>query len=154
MTKLQPDAALASEIVWFDAYVTNVDRTPRNPNMLFWHRTLYLIDHGAALYFHHAWGDYLAQARSPFARIADHVLLPLARDLAGADARLRPRLTPETIATTVAQIPQEWLDEPAFPDPEAHRAAYAAYLEARLATADSFLSAAVAAQAELSGALR
>jgi len=154
LTKLQPDAALASEIVWFDAYVTNVDRTPRNPNMLFWHRTLYLIDHGAALYFHHAWGDYLAQARSPFARIADHVLLPLARDLAGADARLRPRLTPETIATTVAQIPQEWLDEPAFPDPEAHRAAYAAYLEARLATADSFLSAAVAAQAELSGALR
>lgn len=147
LLKLQPDADLAAEIVWFDAYVTNVDRTPRNPNLLVWHRRLYLIDHGAALYFHHAWGDYLAQARSPFARIADHVLLPLAADLAGADARLRPRLTPETIAAIAAQIPDAWLDEPSFPDAAAHRAAYAAYLEARLAAADAFLGAAIAAQA-------
>ena len=109
-----PDAALASDIVWFDAYVTNVDRTPRNPNMLIWHNQLYLIDHGAALYFHHAWGDYRAKSRSPFARIADHDLLPLASDLEGADRRLRPQLTPEIIQGIVAQIPDDWLDEPRF----------------------------------------
>ncbi len=147
LTKVQPDAALAAEIVWFDSYVTNVDRTPRNPNLLFWHRKLYLIDHGAALYFHHAWGDYLSQSRSPFPRIAGHVLLPLVGDLTGADARLRPQLSPEIIAAIVAQIPDAWLDEPTFPDTAAHRAAYVAYLETRLAAADVFLAAAIEARA-------
>lgn len=151
LTPLQPDAALASEVVWFDAYVTNVDRTPRNPNMLFWHRQLYLIDHGAALYFHHAWGDYRAQSRSPFARIADHVLLPLASDLVGAGQRLRPMLTPEIIWNIVTLIPDGWLDEQAFPDPGTHRAAYATYLEGRLEAAQGFLAAAVAARANQGG---
>ena len=80
----RPAAALASAIVWFDAFVTNVDRTARNTNMLMWHRQLHLIDHGAALYFHHAWDDdYLERSRDPFARIREHVLLPFASALAG-----------------------------------------------------------------------
>src|ERR671926_1038404 len=74
--KVEP--GLASSIVWFDAYVTNVDRTARNTNMLMWHRRLWLIDHGAALYFHHNWDDYLARSRNPFRQIKDHVLLAAA----------------------------------------------------------------------------
>src|SRR5689334_8585079 len=78
----QPDAALASRIVWFDAFVTNLDRTPRNTNMLVWHDKLWLIDHGAALYFHHASSaDFGARATSPFPAIKDHVLLPFASDI-------------------------------------------------------------------------
>src|SRR5688572_18450852 len=88
----QPDAELASAIVWFDALVTNVDRTARNTNLLMWHRQLRLIDHGAALYFHHSWTDPLARARDPFALIKDHVLLKFASRLNEADAGLAPRL--------------------------------------------------------------
>ena len=79
-----PDAALAAKIVWFDALVTNVDRTAKNPNMLLWHNTLQLIDHGATLYFHHDWPDHLARALSPFSAIRNHVLLPLVGDLRNA----------------------------------------------------------------------
>jgi len=75
------DPLLASSIVWFDAYVSNVDRTPRNTNMLFWHQRLMLIDHGAALYFHYSNGDYLSRSRSPFTLIKDHVLLSRASAL-------------------------------------------------------------------------
>src|SRR5262249_43796605 len=101
---------LASEIVWFDAFVTNVDRTPRNPNLLLWHRRLWLIDHGAALYFHHTWKDYLARARSGFPQVKDHILLPFAGDLSGADGRLSRRLTLETLEYIVDLIPDDWLD--------------------------------------------
>ena len=145
----QPDADLAARVVWFDAYVTNPDRTPRNPNLLCWHNRLYLIDHGAALYFHHAWGDYLARSRTPFARIADHVLLPLADDLPAADAVLRPRLTRATIAGIVGLIPEVWLDEPSFPNPAAHRAAYVDYLLARLEASSLFVEEAERARARL-----
>src|SRR6187399_3305794 len=79
----QPEAGLASAIVWFDAFVTNVDRTARNTNMLMWHRQLWLIDHGAALYFHHSWEGYLERAGDAFALIRDHVLLPIADRIAG-----------------------------------------------------------------------
>ncbi len=151
LTPLQPDDALASEVVWFDSYITNVDRTPRNPNMLVWHRQLYLIDHGAALYFHHAWGDYRTQSRSPFARIVDHDLLPLAGDLEGADRRLRPKLTPAIIRGIVALVPDDWLDEPSFADPDTHRAAYVTYLEGRLEAAPVFVAAAIEARAKLGG---
>src|SRR3984885_11088626 len=84
-----PDAQLASAIVWFDAFVCNVDRTVRNVNMLIWHRRLWLIDHGASLYFHHAWNRGDEHARSPFALIKDHVLLNHASELAGVDAEMR-----------------------------------------------------------------
>ena len=88
------DAALASAIVWLDALVGNVDRTARNVNMLWWHRQLWLIDHGAALVFQHQWDGYLARSTLPFMPIKDHVLLPLASALAEADAALSQRLTP------------------------------------------------------------
>jgi hypothetical protein len=87
-----PDAALASAVVWHDAFVSNVDRTPRNTNLLMWHRRLWLIDHGAALIFHHQWDGYLERSTSPFPSIKDHVLLPGASELAEADAVLSGRI--------------------------------------------------------------
>jgi hypothetical protein len=146
-----PGADLAARVVWFDAYVTNPDRTPRNPNLLCWHRRLYLIDHGAALYFHHQWGDFLAQSASPFARIKDHVLLPLAGALEAADAELRPRLPRPLLEAIVDLIPTTWLDEPRFATAAAHRAAYVDYLLARRDAADLFVAEAARARAALGG---
>ncbi len=133
-----PDSDLASRIVWFDALVTNVDRTPRNTNLLVWHRRLWLIDHGASLYFHHNWpgrdGAVLeAAGRRPFAAARDHVLLPFAESIAEADATLAPQLTLGVLRDIVDMIPAEWLaGEPGFADAEEVRAAYVAYLSARL----------------------
>ena len=133
-----PDSDLASRIVWFDALVTNVDRTPRNTNLLVWHRRLWLIDHGASLYFHHNWPDrdgavLEAAGRRPFAAARDHVLLPFAESIAEADATLAPQLTPGVLRDIVDMIPAEWLaGEPGFADAEEVRAAYVAYLSARL----------------------
>ncbi len=93
-----PDPELAANVVWLDALVENVDRTPRNPNLLRWHGRLFLIDHGAALYVHHGAGDPLAQAGRPFPAIRDHVLLPAAGSIAEADARLAPRADPRAAA--------------------------------------------------------
>jgi hypothetical protein len=128
---------LAAAVVWFDAYLANVDRTPRNPNLLLWHRKLWLIDHGAALYTQHGWRDDLdaiaASAGGRFAPIRDHILLPIAGSIVAADARLAPRLTPDAIRAAVAQIPDELLAGVApFATPEEHRAAYALYLTRRL----------------------
>src|SRR6202044_182163 len=112
-----PDAQLASAIVWFDAFVCNVDRTVRNVNMLIWHRRLWLIDHGAALYFHHAWNGGDGHATSPFALIKDHVLLKYASALADIDARMASLLTAEGFANLVQLIPDSWLpDDPGFAD--------------------------------------
>ncbi len=144
----RPDAALASAIVWLDALVSNVDRTARNTNMLMWHRRLWLIDHGAALYFHHAWDGALARARQPFALIADHVLLPWASELAAADARLTPLLPPERIEAIVAAVPDDWLaPEPAFADAPAQRAAYVDWFSRRLALPHAFAEEAARAHA-------
>jgi len=149
----RPDAALAAAIVWFDAYVMNVDRTARNTNLLTWHKRLWLIDHGAALYFHHADGDYLAAAARPFAPIRAHVLLPYAADLRAAGARLRPLLTDETLAEIVAAIPDAWLAGDAHgadPDgPRERRAAYLAFLQARRDAAAAFVEEAERARASL-----
>ena len=121
-------AGLASLVVWLDAYVTNVDRTVRNPNLLLWHKRIWLIDHGAALYFHYSWETRRSRerARDPFPQIARHVLLPYATALPEADALATARLTPDVIRAVVALIPDDWLDEPTFPTPDAHRDAYAA----------------------------
>jgi hypothetical protein len=133
-----PDSDLASRIVWFDALVTNVDRTPRNTNLLVWHRRLWLIDHGASLYFHHTWpdrdGEVLeAAARRPFAAAKDHVLLPFAHSIAEVDATLAPQLTPGVLHDIVDMIPAEWLaGEAGFADADKVRAAYVTYLSARL----------------------
>lgn len=128
---------LAADVVWFDAFLQNVDRTPRNPNLLLWHRKLWLIDHGAALYTQHSWSDDLdavvAGAGGGFPAIRDHVLLGIAGPIPEADARLAPRLTPQMIAEAVATVPDLLFEGvPPFATPEAHRAAYRAYLNARL----------------------
>jgi hypothetical protein len=142
ITRLDPE--LASAIVWFDAYVTNVDRTSRNTNILIWQQQPWLIDHGAALYFHHDWTDYLARSRSRFPLIKEHVLLPFTNGLWEADADLSARLTPAVIDQVVALIPGEWLgDEPAFTSQEEHRAAYAAYLRQRLEAPRGFVEEAL-----------
>lgn len=147
---MQPDAGLASRIVWFDAYIANVDRTARNTNMLLWHRQLYLIDHGAALYFHHAWQDPAASSRDPFRRVADHVLLPFASELAAADLELRSRVSVDVIARLVDAVPAEWLLEPhgqqRFATADEYRAAYARYFIDRLESG-AFLEEAIRAQA-------
>ncbi len=137
----QPDADLASRIVWFDAYVSNVDRTARNTNMLVWHRKLRLIDHGAALYFHHDWNDYLQRSRRPFTQIKDHVLLAAATMLDKVDGELAARLTPQVITAIVAAVPDAWLGgESAFADPAALRAAYVEYLTTRLEAPRAFVA--------------
>ncbi len=143
------DPLLASSIVWFDAYVTNVDRTPRNTNMLFWHKRLMLIDHGSSLYFHHSTGDYLSRSRSRFALIKEHVLLPAASALEEADALLKKILTPEIIQETVNAIPESWLDhDPFFTGSDAHREAYQVYLLDRLAASRSFVEEALHARTQ------
>jgi hypothetical protein len=142
------DPALASAIVWFDAYVTNVDRTARNTNMLMWHGRLHLIDHGAALYFHHAWDGYRARSRGRFPQIKEHVLLPLAGGLREADADLSARVTPALVESLVALVPDAWLVEGSpFADAREHRAAYAEYLASRLAPPRDFLEEALDARA-------
>ncbi|GAC1652386.1 MAG: aminotransferase class I and II [Ktedonobacteraceae bacterium] len=144
------DPLLASSIVWFDAYVSNVDRTPRNTNMLFWHKQLYLIDHGASLYFHHTGVKYLERSHSPFPQIKDHVLLRVATQLLEADALLKSRLTPSLLESSIAAIPDDWLGEdPLFATKKEHRAAYIAYLLDRLAASHIFVEEAMHARASL-----
>jgi hypothetical protein len=143
----KPDADLASAVVWFDAYVTNVDRTPRNTNMLIWHRRLWLIDHGATLYFHHTWNDYLERSRAPFPMIKDHVLLRFASALREVDAAMAGRVTPDIIDSIVTLIPDAWLVEKApFDGSNQHRDAYREYLLSRLEPPRVFLEEAIRAQ--------
>ena len=145
----QVDADLASDVVWFDAFVTNVDRTPRNPNLLWWHKALYLIDHGAALYFQHNWPSLETMAVSRFAATREHVLLPWAGRLPEADTRLRPRLDEALFARILAQVPDGWLvPEGTVSTPDERRAGYADFLSRRLAEAP-FLQEAVDARAKL-----
>lgn len=103
------DAQTASRVVWLDALLTNVDRTIKNTNMLMWHKELWLIDHGAALYFHHSWENWQKQAINPFPIIKDHVLLPYASQLEEADAEFRRILTEEKLREIVDAIPDNWL---------------------------------------------
>jgi hypothetical protein len=103
-----PAADMAADVVWLDALLLNVDRTPRNPNLLRWHGRTWLIDHGAALYVHHGGGDVLATAGSRFPAIRDHVLLPYAGSIADADARLAPRLDRPALEAIEALVPLEW----------------------------------------------
>jgi hypothetical protein len=138
---------LASMAVWFDAFVTNVDRTARNPNLLCWHKSLYFIDHGAALYFHHDWKDPAASARSRFPAIREHVLLPRADRIAAVDGSLRARLTEALFAEVLADVPEAWLlPVPGAATPAAKRAAYVEFLIERLNAAPLFVEEAVRAR--------
>ncbi|HET6317957.1 MAG TPA: HipA family kinase [Chloroflexota bacterium] len=127
------EADLAADIVWLDAYLTNVDRTPRNTNLLMSDGRVWLIDHGAALYVHHRWSGWRERIHGAFPQIAQHVLLPFATDIEAADARLRPRLAIETLQHVVAAVPDDWLDpDPDVGDTTALREAYVTYLQQRL----------------------
>jgi hypothetical protein len=131
-------ADLASRVLWFDAYIENVDRSWRNPNLLLWHRELWLIDHGAALYFHHNW----PRAGAAVARrydAHDHVLVGSATDLAGADAVLAPQLTAGLLGDVLSLVPDAWLAEPGFSSPDATRAAYLEHLTVRAQRSDTWL---------------
>lgn len=131
---------LASRIVWLDAFITNVDRTFRNTNMLIWHKQLWLIDHGASFYFHHSWTNLEKQAQTPFAFIKDHVLLPQASRLKEIDTEFGTILTEERLREIVEGLPEEWLhwldtDE----TPEEIRAAYLRFLMIRLEHSQTFI---------------
>lgn len=144
------DPLLASSILWFDAYVTNVDRTPRNTNMLWWHRRLMLIDHGSSLYFHHVNSNYIERSRIAFSPIKNHVLLARASALPEVDRDLKARLSTEILQEIVNLIPHSWLeDDPDFPDPNAHRDAYLNYLLDRLANSHIFVEEALRARDQL-----
>jgi hypothetical protein len=132
---LPVDPDLAARIVWFDAFVTNVDRTPRNSNLLYWHRQLYLIDHGAALFFQHDWPAGLTRSRAPFRQIRDHVLHRFSGRARALDEELAARLEGGVLADIVAQVPEAWLPEP----PDQSRGGYLRYLEERLARPRPFL---------------
>jgi len=147
----------ATRLVWLDALVTNPDRTPRNPNLLVWRRSPWLIDHGGALYAQHDWARVdEARTRTPFPRIGEHVLLDRAGDLAAVDAALAAALTPETIAAILTQVPDELLrpapregsGPPEFPSAAAARARYHDYLATRLRAPRDFVAEAARAQAE------
>lgn len=134
------DPAMAADVVWLDGLITNPDRTVANPNLLVWHGRVWLIDHGAALYVHHAWRDPDEHARRPFERISDHVLLPYASSIEDADARLAPRLEPDLVAGIVAAIPDPWLPhDPVIGGADEQRTAYRRYLELRLAAPRPFV---------------
>ncbi|MWB94833.1 aminotransferase class I and II [Flavobacterium sp. GA093] len=134
------DAKQASQIVWLDAYITNVDRTFKNTNMLIWHKELWLIDHGACLYFHHSWNNWEQHAKSPFALIKDHVLLPQASLLQEVDAEFKALLTPEVLEEIVDTIPLEWLEwEDTDETPEALRNVYLQFLQTRLNHSEIFV---------------
>jgi len=142
--------ALASRIVALDAFATNVDRTPRNPNLLWSGGKLWLIDHGAALYFHHDWNGDATGAGRPFVLIRDHVLLPGADDLAGAGRELVARLDDATLARALAFAPDDWFVlSPELSTPAAHRAAYLAWFQARRAATDVIIEEAARARARL-----
>jgi len=148
------DVDLASKVVWLDAYVTNVDRTARNTNMLIWHRRLWLIDHGAALYFHHTWTNYIERSRDAFPLIKDHVLLPVTtpESLREIDSMMTERLTPDIINAVVNLVPDAWLTgggqagDPPFSGPTKTREAYSEYLLRRLEAPQAFVEEAIRAR--------
>jgi hypothetical protein len=132
------EAGLASRIVWLDAFVENVDRTWRNPNLLMWHKELWLIDHGASLYFHHNWPRAAAAVRRPF-KASDHALTSFATRIDQAAAELIPRITPELLDEVLARVPDPWLDDPFFAGPGEARDAYREHLLERAAAPEAWL---------------
>lgn len=138
------DPLFASKLVWLDAFLTNVDRTRLNPNMMMWRNELWLIDHGASLYFHHSRKDPEVAARDPFPYIANHVMLPYASRLEEADKLMRQAITPRTLSQIIDAIPEEWLREPDDDrSPDEVRQAYRTMLTIRLAQSEIFVTEAI-----------
>jgi hypothetical protein len=128
-----PEASFAADAVWLDALVTNVDRTAQNPNLLWWHGSLWLIDHGAALYFHHAAEPSPEHARGAFEAVRDHVLLPYASSIEAADVRLAPRVSEKALGLAASEVPDEWLEREG-------REVYVDYLLRRLEEPRTFVA--------------
>ena len=145
-----PDPMLSSLIVWLDCFITNVDRTAKNTNMLWWNKELWLIDHGAALYFHHSWTQYREKATQPFLLVKDHVLLPYASELKRSREQFQEVLNEKLIRKLVAMVPEEWLmiDTP-FKNVEENSNAYSEFLINRLKHSDSFTQYAIDAREAL-----
>lgn len=134
------DSMLASQIVWLDALLTNVDRTVRNTNMLVWNKELWLIDHGASLYFHHSWVNWEKYAVSPFTQVKDHVLLPQASELEAVDKQFKAILTDKVIKEIVDLLPDAWLDWGGDEEsPDDIRLVYYNFLTERLRNSDIFI---------------
>lgn len=137
----KPSGELASKLVWFDAFTANVDRTPRNANMLLWHKELWLIDHGAAFFYQHNWDRFLENAVNPFKQSKNHILLPFADEIENADLELSAKLTPEILRSIVELIPGEWLT-----DAEKEREIYFEFLTTRLLKSREFVKEAIDAR--------
>ncbi len=144
------DELTASKIVWMDAFLTNVDRTRLNPNMMMWNNELWLIDHGASLYFHHSWRPVEEAIADPFPFIKTHALLPMASRLEEADKLMRQAITPRTLSKIVDLIPEEWLTEPESEiSPEERRETYRRFLTGRLTNSHLFTQRAIEERAKL-----
>lgn len=137
----KPSSASASQIVWFDAFTANVDRTPRNANMLLWHKELWLIDHGAAFFYQHNWEKFAENAQNPFKQIKTHILLSFAGEIERADEILSRKLTDEILGEIVQLIPDEWLK-----DAENERRIYLEFLTSRLSGTREFVKEAIDAK--------
>lgn len=135
------DSKTASQIVWLDALLTNVDRTNNNTNMLIWHKELWLIDFGASLYFHHSWTNWEKYALSPFSQIKDHVLLPQADEIDKADEEFRKILTPDKIREIVSLVPDDWLNWTQDEEtPQDLREVYIDFLNERISHSENFVN--------------
>lgn len=140
---MKVDAETASKIVWLDAFLTNIDRTFRNTNMLIWNRELWLIDFGASLYFHHSWDGWEEKAKTPFLMIKDHVLLDKATELRKIDLEFKSKITPEILSSIINLIPDDWLHwRDTELSPEEIRTVYFEFLKIRLENSEIFVKAA------------
>jgi hypothetical protein len=133
------DPLLASQIVWLDALLMNVDRTVRNTNLLMWRKELWIIDHGAALYFHHTWNNWEEQSLKPFVQIKDHVLLQWAGELDKIDESFRSILTQEKVASIVSLVPDEWLVNESASNADENRKVYEQFLLNRISQSHIFV---------------
>lgn len=134
-------ALTASKILWLDCLLLNVDRTPRNTNMLVWHKELWLIDHGAALYFHHSWNNWEEMATKPFAMVRDHVMFFKSTELDVVDEEFKKILTPDAIREIVAIVPDEWIAaDPTAGTPEEVKEIYTRFLQMRVAASAAFVN--------------
>lgn len=143
------DSELASKIVWLDALLMNMDRTARNTNMLMWHKELWLIDHGASLYFHHSWINWEQQAKSPFLLIKDHVLIKQANEVAELDQEFKVLLSDDFIKSIINIIPDEWLKGDHFESPKGYKDAYFYFLTTRINNSAIFIKTIQDARAAL-----
>jgi hypothetical protein len=140
----RPSSELASKIVWLDAFIANVDRTPRNANMLLWHKELWLIDHGAAFFYQHNWDKFSGNAANPFKQIRDHMLLQFADEIEKADEEFSKKITPEILRGIVDLIPEEWLEKA-----DEEKKIYLEFLTKRIENRSEFVKEAIDARKAL-----